>query len=261
MNKFLRKIRQRVVSENKLTKYLIYATGEIVLVVIGILIALSINNWNESRKERLQEIQLLTQLQSEFQSNLRQLDRKITLRKMMISSSLKLLDYIDKKETYDNDSILKHVGQIKLAPTFDPIINDIMSSGRIQLLQNGMLKEKLSRWTTEIVQVTEEEQEWLKHREKYYYPVIMKYYSFRNVINGYWENDVVSQFQLDKGAKSRLNIGNSKIDKDLIKLLENSDFEGIVANCASMSKLTNSQSISLRKRIVEILNLIERELK
>ncbi|MRH99645.1 hypothetical protein GH721_03775 [Kriegella sp. EG-1] len=50
MIKFFRHIRQRLLSENKFSKYLLYAVGEIVLVVIGILIALSINNWNENRK-------------------------------------------------------------------------------------------------------------------------------------------------------------------------------------------------------------------
>jgi hypothetical protein len=51
MIKFFRKIRQNMLTENKFSKYLIYAIGEIVLVVVGILIALSINNWNESRKQ------------------------------------------------------------------------------------------------------------------------------------------------------------------------------------------------------------------
>jgi len=51
MIKFFRRIRQRLLTENKVSKYLLYAIGEIVLVVIGILIALSINNWNESNKE------------------------------------------------------------------------------------------------------------------------------------------------------------------------------------------------------------------
>ena len=51
MIKFFRTIRQKLVSENKISKYLIYAIGEIILVVIGILIALQINNWNEQKKE------------------------------------------------------------------------------------------------------------------------------------------------------------------------------------------------------------------
>jgi hypothetical protein len=53
MIKFFRKFRQKLLIENKFSKYLIYAIGEIILVVIGILIALSINNWNEERKEDL----------------------------------------------------------------------------------------------------------------------------------------------------------------------------------------------------------------
>ena len=52
MIKFFRKIRHKLLSDNKFSKYLVYAIGEIVLVVIGILIALSINNWNENNKLR-----------------------------------------------------------------------------------------------------------------------------------------------------------------------------------------------------------------
>ena len=59
MIKFFRKIRQNLLSEGKTGKYLKYAIGEIILVVIGILIALSINNWNENQKLRNQEITYL----------------------------------------------------------------------------------------------------------------------------------------------------------------------------------------------------------
>lgn len=55
MIKFFRKIRQNLLLENKTSRYFSYAIGEIVLVVIGILIALSINNWNEERKAAIQE--------------------------------------------------------------------------------------------------------------------------------------------------------------------------------------------------------------
>jgi hypothetical protein len=55
MIKFFRKIRQNLLSEGKTGKYFKYAIGEIVLVVFGILIALSINNWNENKKERKEE--------------------------------------------------------------------------------------------------------------------------------------------------------------------------------------------------------------
>ncbi|MFT7066002.1 MAG: hypothetical protein ACJAUO_001580, partial [Sediminicola sp.] len=62
MIKFFRKIRQKMLTENKFSKYLLYAIGEIILVVIGILIALSINNWNENRKESNLELEILSGL-------------------------------------------------------------------------------------------------------------------------------------------------------------------------------------------------------
>ena len=246
--------------QNKTTKYFKYAIGEIVLVVIGILIALQINNWNESRKDRLLEHELLSQLQSEFKSNLDQLDQKIQLRDNMLSASLKLLDYIDNPEKRQSDSILKYTGRTLTAPTFDPIVNDIISSGSIRLLQNTSLKEKLSRWTSEITQVTEEEQVWLNYRANRYKPTLLEHRFLRTVIAQYWKDGLVDTFHLDKGSKTEFNITKSKKEVDFSKLLDHSNFEDHIAECASFSKLINSQSYSLRNRITEILDLIEQEL-
>ncbi len=69
MIKFFRKIRQNLLSENKFSKYLIYAIGEIFLVVIGILIALQINNWNEKRKQTNNELNLLVSLRADLKFN------------------------------------------------------------------------------------------------------------------------------------------------------------------------------------------------
>ena len=253
-------MRQRLVSENKFSKYLLYAIGEIILVVIGILIALSINNWNENRKSRLLEQELLTQLQSEFISNLEQLDQKIALRDNMLLASFKLLDYIDTPEKRKEDSILKYIGRTVTAPTFDPIVNDIISSGRIQLLQNTTLKEKLSRWTSEIIQVTEEEQVWLKYRSERYIPTLLEHRLLRTIIHQYWKDGIVDTFHLDEGTKTEFTINRSKKEIDISELLDNSNFEDHIAECASFSKLTNSQSFSLRNRITEILEIIKQEL-
>ncbi|MGB0916567.1 MAG: DUF6090 family protein [Flavobacteriales bacterium] len=73
MIKFFRKIRQQMLAENKFTKYLIYALGEIVLVVIGILIAMQINNWNEVRKVEKTNKVLLKKLIGELDLNMARL--------------------------------------------------------------------------------------------------------------------------------------------------------------------------------------------
>ncbi len=261
MIKFFRKIRQKLLTENKFSKYLLYAIGEIVLVVIGILIALQINNWNENKKERRQERELLIQLESEFESNLHQLDEKIEMREEMISASLNLLNCIDNKGSCDNKNIIKYISKSIFAPTFDPIVNDINSSGRIQLLRDSKLKQKLSLWTSEIIQVTEEEQMWSHYRSTQYIPFLLEEGFERNVIDEVWTQNRSQSFQLDKEGVNDFKIGKSKKEIAFTRLLDNVKFEGLVVQCASFSKLANSQSLSLRKRIVEILEIINNELK
>jgi len=70
MIKIFRRIRQRLLSENKFSKYLIYAIGEIILVVIGILIALQINNWNENRKHATAEKEFFKSINDDLNQDL-----------------------------------------------------------------------------------------------------------------------------------------------------------------------------------------------
>ena len=261
MIKFFRKIRQNMLNEGKTSKYFKYAIGEIILVVIGILLALQINNWNEERKNRIEETALLEQLHSEFKSNLAQLDGKIIIRNSMIDASLKLLNYVDNPLERNKDSILKHLSFTRLSPTFDPIVNDISSSGRIQLLSNNKLKELLSIWTSEIIQVTEEEVSWRIYNENHYRPFILEFWSLRNAFNQFWKNNTMEDFHLEKGTVVAFDLKNSKRNTDILKLFDQPKFEDHLASCAAYSKLINSQSLSLRKRIVEILNMIENQLK
>lgn len=78
MLKFLRKIRHEMIKENRVSKYMLYAVGEIVLVVIGILIALSINNWNSERINRKQEKEYLSRLVVDLEKDLDNLQRTFT---------------------------------------------------------------------------------------------------------------------------------------------------------------------------------------
>ncbi|MGW9686967.1 DUF6090 family protein [Flagellimonas sp. 2504JD1-5] len=90
MLKFFRKIRQKLLSENKLSKYLIYAIGEIILVVIGILIALQINNWNESKKLRNVEKAYLNEVRNNLIQDTLLLNKVISARKLRISRFIAL---------------------------------------------------------------------------------------------------------------------------------------------------------------------------
>ena len=84
MINFFRRIRQKLADDNKPLKYIRYAVGEIVLVVIGILIALAINNQNEQRNERKLEQIILKQLKEDYKANILQLENKIEMREVKV---------------------------------------------------------------------------------------------------------------------------------------------------------------------------------
>ncbi|WP_138432704.1 DUF6090 family protein [Winogradskyella algicola] len=95
MIKFFRHIRRSLINQNKMKNYFKYAFGEVLLVVIGILIALAINNWNENRKAKNNEIVLLSKLQEENSLNMASIEDHLELRKEMpdaVESFIKLLE-------------------------------------------------------------------------------------------------------------------------------------------------------------------------
>ena len=94
MIKFFRHIRQNLIMENKTGKYLKYAIGEIVLVVIGILIALQINNWNENKKLKQKEINVAKELNTELNENIEFVKDQLKLWERRNSNIKKVSNFI-----------------------------------------------------------------------------------------------------------------------------------------------------------------------
>jgi len=109
MIKFFRKIRQNLLMENKTGRYFKYAIGEILLVVIGIIIALQLNNWNESRNQSSKEIISLKALRSQLQNDLNTEfipGKDNYLRKN--KSLSQIIEVYSKKDTVSKDSLLNY---------------------------------------------------------------------------------------------------------------------------------------------------------
>ena len=104
MIKFFRKIRQRLLTENKISIYLLYAIGEIVLVVIGILIALQINNWNENRKENKIENKILTEISKGLKQDLIDINSNMSAHKAGLKACEYFYDIFTNKQV-QTDSI------------------------------------------------------------------------------------------------------------------------------------------------------------
>ena len=104
--------------KNKIGKYLKYAIGEIVLVVIGILIALQINNWNENRKIQQNEIAILQQLNEDLKKNLEEVLEIHSILKQSAENSNAFLLFLNSKRN-NTDSISSWVNQISRNPIFN----------------------------------------------------------------------------------------------------------------------------------------------
>ena len=146
MIKFFRKIRQGLLRENKFSKYLIYAIGEIVLVVIGILIAVGIGEWRtDIRNQR--------ELASYYEGILYDLtqdkERLESLAIIFETASIGISEEIDKMQldSYNLDSLYSNVPAwmvyvTEFSPN-KPTFTEILSSGKLQLFKNESIKKQL----------------------------------------------------------------------------------------------------------------------
>ena len=131
-----------MLTENKFSKYLIYAIGEIILVVIGILIALSINNWNQNIQKEEQEKVYYCKIKEDLQTDINNIQRGIKSLDERIISAKKVLTNLYQK--VDDKAIILE-GFIPAVRSYDFIPNksailDITSSGKLENLNTSKLK-------------------------------------------------------------------------------------------------------------------------
>jgi hypothetical protein len=247
--------------KNKTGKYMKYAIGEIILVVIGILIALQINNLNENRKDTVKEQVVLKQLQEDYLSNLKQLEEKMESRRNIINSGFQILKAFDQPEGVVRDSLIINIAYIAHDPTFDPIQNDLISSGNLRLIKNEKLKRLLSNWSSDVIALTEIEVSWseiVNHRLDI---VLMELGIVRDVGNSYM-NDISHIWLLDNNQKQyKREVGTSKLSASLIEIVSSKNLESMASNAIGFNTSANLQSQALVKRINEILSLIDESIK
>ena len=182
MIRFFRKIRHQLLSESKFRRYLLYAIGEIILVVIGILIALQVNNWNEERKTKERERQVLQSLFTEIGANREKL-------KDCSEAITEQINYTDTLQTYlgpdypglSNNRINElffYTAYIPYCSIETNVLDELRSSGNLQLIQNREIRQAISSWSraSEVLQL--EEVEWKRDFSTQYVPYTGKWISW-----------------------------------------------------------------------------------
>ena len=154
MIKFFRNIRKKLAAENKAQAYLRYAIGEIVLVVIGILIALQINNWNEERKNRISEADYYFKLLEDVDQDALEIQNQIDINQVRIDNSNKFIGLLQHGIFTQSEVVQVMLGSIsKTTFTFQPskaAFEDLKSSGNLGLLRDLNIKNKLIAYYTKL---------------------------------------------------------------------------------------------------------------
>jgi hypothetical protein len=179
MIKFFRKIRQKLLTENKFSKYLVYAIGEIILVVIGILIALQINSWNTEKMDRNLETKIIKEIQKNLQFDLKELQSDISNMDSLNNSCLYMIDFI-KTNVSPNKKFYFEAAKLRVAGHFDPNKSgySLLTSKGVELIRNDNLREAISiLYETKYPYYLKYEVERIQYRVLYTLPKVEQYFT------------------------------------------------------------------------------------
>ncbi len=141
-----RKTRQYLLGENKFTKYVLYAIGEIVLVVIGILIALQINNNNDIRKARNKEVHYLENIKTDLHVSIQEMDSYLAKRRGCMEAAQRILNHFNGEPITDMDAFNDDGVRIYSWQKFyqnNNTFQELTNSGNLALISNDSIKNAL----------------------------------------------------------------------------------------------------------------------
>lgn len=218
MIKFFRNIRQSLLSENKFNKYLIYAIGEIILVVIGILIALQINNWKEQRNNSELENEMRANFNSEFSNNLIKIKKSI----LQYEETEEAIRYLMSKMKADEKELQKENIDSLLAAAVDVFeyhptqntLTEILSTGNLNLITNDSLRYELLNWSAEFDELDEAWKTLDDFNQHMVIPYLTENASMKNI----------DKYSLMAWEES------SKFNVDYVKLFNDLEFENQLDN-------------------------------
>ena len=237
-----------MLTHNKFSKYLLYAVGEIILVVIGILIALSINNWNNKEINKSESNEFNRRLLREIDLNLELADTKIEKIKRMISSSKGILDLFNKDPNDKGVKSLDSLIYVTIAGVKTEFIvgtlSEGLNTGKVALIQSDELKSKLYGLPSNISYVKDYDKTYSVYIGEILQPFLYENFNYRKMDNSF----------------SKLNVGPSKFNaQHNMLLLKNEKFENLIDNHFFQSNLQLEFHTNLRNEFAQVKYMIEEE--
>ena len=247
MIKFFRKIRHRLLSENKVSKYLLYAIGEIILVVIGILIALQINTWNQNRQNRAEELKILKSLYKEVEANIETFNYDFTIQQRNFAVIQEITAM--RPSLYDVntlDSLFISTRPHTYNASFG-ILNSVINSGKIELITNDSLKERIAQVKDYVIDYREDQDKTL---------------AMGDYITKLWVEDefyINNEILLGLRPRTSEELINDK--QQYIRLFNSPKIKKAFLSMLGLNIGVIEEGGRLNRRYVHLLELIDQEIK
>jgi len=252
MIKFFRHIRRSLIQENKTGKYFKYAIGEIFLVMIGILLALQVNNWNESNRNQRETTDYLERLSTEIDLYIGKVNKEIEIDKNQIHASKELLNLFHQERKHLKSKTLDSlIFTVFGANTIDinlGIFNEGVNGGKIGNIKSEKLRTALYGFIGLIEDLKRKELMWNEDLNKNLGGFLNENFNYREMDN---------TFSRYKGE-----IGNSNFkDFNNLSILSSMEFENHIDNRFFLNRmqLENYQKVNLELKKID--SLISGELK
>jgi len=230
--------------------------------VIGILIALQINNWNENRKLRIQEVKYLKNLQTDLITELKSNDSMIAYRNKKAMVSASILTYTPPKNPEQIYAFEKTFELVYFWKTFIPSNNtfkELSSSGNLNTLKNDSLKYYLLELDKMYVDIANYEHHMRREYEQYIYDVaipntdILNFFDFEQIP----ESGRLKKIDLAIIQESQVN----KMEGEIDWLLSNKALRNAMRLSAMNNQLLKNKHLAMRKQIERIKDLVIQDLE
>ena len=242
---FFRKIRKKMADDNRPLKYARYAIGEIILVVIGILIALQINTWNEEQKTRILQTETLKEIRANLELDLAEINFDIDVMDSVSIAGEAVIHYLESGQV-PSGSFKYHVHVSRTNPHFDAIKGgySLLISKGLDIISNDSLRGAISKlYESNYPYYEKYENERVSTINDVVNPKLAQYFSF------YWVDD--NYFN-----------GTSDIDQETYEKLKNdSQFINVMNLMISQNKMVRNRAERTAGFIKDLIDFIDQELE
>ena len=238
-----RSIRHKLLHEGKLLRYLSYAVGEVVLIIVGILFALKINNWNEAQADRRTETKILVEIQENLRHDLELIQRVMTNWKQH-ADDCDTISRLLEEEAEDTTELISNVWKLRSSPHFDPNKSgySLLSTNGVGIILNDSLRRAITTlYESSYSYYNRKEIEHDQFIHDYMDPVYLKYFS--------WDGEALFR-------------GERKLSqRDYERLLSDDYFAKLVKNIKREHLGISDHARRTEKQIRELIEQLETELK